>query len=251
VTPTLTVSITRTPSLTVSITRTPTLTPTPSVGNTLLSNIVSYWKLDEASGSVIDSVGSNNGTCNGTYSQNQSGKIGKSIGFTGGGSGYVDFGNIAALRAPAACTISLWVYITGFTKGQTFVNKVDWGLDRYGWSFEPRTTTGLLSLWLSDSGSTVTYTSNLTISGGTSSWQHCVCSWNGTTVNIYLNNAKYSVAQTNSPTDNNYTVKLSTDIATYSTAGRLDEVGIWNRQLTDAEVGILYNSGAGNQYPFV
>ena len=32
----------------------------------------------------------------------------------------------------------------------------------------------------------------------------------------------------------------------FSVDGRLDEVGIWNRRLTDTEIKYLYNTGAGN-----
>jgi hypothetical protein len=34
------------------------------------------------------------------------------------------------------------------------------------------------------------------------------------------------------------------------TSGLIDEVGIWSRALTGAEVTSLYNGGAGLQYPF-
>jgi hypothetical protein len=33
-------------------------------------------------------------------------------------------------------------------------------------------------------------------------------------------------------------------------SANVDEVGVWNRVLTSAEVTQLYNSGAGLQYPF-
>jgi len=32
--------------------------------------------------------------------------------------------------------------------------------------------------------------------------------------------------------------------------GMIDEIGVWSRALTDAEVTQLYNAGAGLQYPF-
>lgn len=35
------------------------------------------------------------------------------------------------------------------------------------------------------------------------------------------------------------------------TAGKLDEFGIWNRILTDAEILTLYNNDEGLQYPFI
>ena len=50
--------------------------------STLLNGLVSYWKLDEFSGAVIDSVGLNNGINNGA-TQGASGKIGTAYSFNG------------------------------------------------------------------------------------------------------------------------------------------------------------------------
>ncbi len=36
----------------------------------------------------------------------------------------------------------------------------------------------------------------------------------------------------------------------HGAAGQVDELAIWNRALSAAEVTQLYNSGAGKQYPF-
>ena len=48
---------------------------------------------------------------------------------------------------------------------------------------------------------------------------------------------------------------ITTTMINYSTGtiplvGKLDEVGIWIRELTAGEVTQLYNSGAGLSYPF-
>src|SRR5262245_27182846 len=62
-TETPTVTTTATPTATRTGTATATSTATQS-GCSLLDNLVSYWKLDEASGNAIDSVGTNTLTAN-------------------------------------------------------------------------------------------------------------------------------------------------------------------------------------------
>ena len=69
----------------------------------ITDNIVFYAKLDEASGNAIDSVNSISGTFAGVTTQNQSGKIGKSVSFN---NGYIDFGNSAPLNLTTTGTMS-------------------------------------------------------------------------------------------------------------------------------------------------
>jgi hypothetical protein len=56
-----------------------------------------------------------------------------------------------------------------------------------------------------------------------------------------------------SATEENFTIGSRKTDSTYDLSfdGTIDEIGVWNRALTAAEVATLYNSGAGLSYPFL
>ena len=76
-----------------------------------------------------------------------------------------------------------------------------------------------------------------------SSYQHVILTLDGTTARIFVDGVlRNSVAMTTSYSNERVSIgKFST---LYTTAF-IDEVGIWNRNLTESEISDLYNSGAG------
>lgn len=95
--------------------------------------------------------------------------------------------------------------------------------------------------------------SNLVLTNG--SWYHVVISRNSTAWYYYLNGTRDSHTYSNTGTLTTACTDKSTKIGGYGSNtdtqnwnGRIDEVGIWNRSLTDAEVVDLYNAGAGITY---
>ena len=82
------------------------------------SNLVGYWKLNEASGtvaanSIIDSspVGTNKGSPNGGITFGVSGKLSTGAQNTGSTSKYISVVDSVSLK-PASLTVSAWVYPT-------------------------------------------------------------------------------------------------------------------------------------------
>ena len=80
-----------------------------------------------------------------------------------------------------------------------------------------------------------------------------------TTVNIYKDSVLQSTGSNTglwnlSSGDSTRTMNIGsinwTTPTTFSFNGQLDEVGIWNRTLTQNEINELYNIGIGKQYPF-
>jgi hypothetical protein len=102
--------------------------PVRSGGDTsLASGLVSYWKLDDASGTTVtDSVGSNNGTWNGTLgSQWTTGKINDGGNFNGTDN-YVNVPDALNLRMSAsnAFTLSAWVNFNAWYPGSCGRNMI-------------------------------------------------------------------------------------------------------------------------------
>ena len=78
----------------------------------LADSPVSYWRLDEASGNALDSVGSNPGTVNGPLTQQAPGLIeDPDTAMSGAANGWVEVANSPSLN-PAAFSVEFWVNAT-------------------------------------------------------------------------------------------------------------------------------------------
>jgi hypothetical protein len=218
--------------------------------NTLTSGIISYWKFDENSGtSLSDSAGSNTGTFNGTTgSQWVTGKINSGLSFNGSNN-YVSFSTTSA--TVNSVTITAWVYLTS-TSGTKGI---------YSWGPTSGCSPGLQyfsvssgNLYLGSScGAGVTGSTTLS----TNTWYFVAVTIDGSgNATLYVNAS--SVA---GPTNGRSAFTQSTGndtIGAYYSAGsltgyfsgRIDEVAVWTRALSQSEITSLYNSGSGNQYSF-
>lgn len=214
----------------------------------LLDGLVGYWKLDESSGNATDYSGnSNTGTPTGV-TQGASGKINTAYTFAGGGSSYLDCGTNASLRMTAAGTLSAWVYQTTSNNYATVIGNDDFDTDRHGYNFFIRLN-GTISLELASASASQSVNGS-TISNN--SWHHIAATWDGTNVHIYIDGVDGGAnSQTVTPTANTASFKIgNASIGSYDYVGTVDEVGVWNRALTGAEITSLYNSGSGKAYPF-
>lgn len=85
-------------------------------------------------------------------------------------------------------------------------------------------------------------------------WYHAAVTIKDGSINIYLNGVKDNGQRTGNFTTN--FIKEGSSSIYYGTsvngafAGYIDEAGMWNRELTPAEVSTLYNKGNGLTYPF-
>lgn len=100
--------------------------------------------------------------------------------------------------------------------------------------------------------------SNYNVALGTTNWHHIVATYNSSTskINCYLDGTKIVTDASFGGLSGAWGSYRFTLMAYYSIEGttcmkgEIDEVGLWNRVLSDSEVTTLYNSGAGNTYPF-
>ena len=222
--------------------------------SSLLTGLVSYWKLDETSGNAIDELGANNGTLvNGAWcTQGVSGKIGKAFEFTAAnfGTGY-DMGS-GLQSGTSSWSASLWVKMIN-TIGRAYF--IQWGADSGldGLRVESDTTYHGAATFAGTSSSwSVTGDSSVDLSDG--NWHHIVVVADrsgllqiytdtiaGSTSNIS------SISSDNISNSTNFTIIKNFGVAT---GVIVDEMGLWNRALTGTEISTLYNSGTGKSYPF-
>jgi hypothetical protein len=216
--------------------------------NTLLNDIVAYWKLDETSSTRFDSVGSNDLTDNGSVGS-ATGKIGNAASFDG--TNYLQASNSTfADFSTESFSISLWL---DASSSNTFAfNK------RPGLSAPTREGYELLlvggDIRFRIQGNVLGY-EFLPVYSPPAGFAHIVVVVNRSTEKTQL----YGNGILQNDDDISGMGSLSNSVA-FSLASRdggalmtglIDEVGIWKRVLTPEEITDLYNSGSGLTYPFV
>lgn len=226
----------------------------------LTDNIVAYWKLDETSGNASDASGNgntialtgsptyvagkiNNGLSFGTSNTTNYGIVESNLGITGG-----------------TITVNLWVKVlTAPTPGQVHMLAAHQAGAPAHVSeiITYENVGGTTRLNFARRGENVftnyaLYNTNL----GTSSYHMLTYSHDGSTMRLYLDATLVaSAASSGNGSSGGHDDFCVGGIWYY--AGSLqnvylnstitDEVGVWSRALSDAEVSSLYNGGAGLQ----
>ena len=214
-----------------------------------LNSLCGYWKLDETTKTLADDAYSTrDGSMGSTVICASSGKINTGFNFK------VATGSHVMLPADASSqmgtsdfTMSAWVYPTslpattwkGYFGGDP--NAFVWG--SYG-----------TDLWGAKNGVAGTPATGLTMSLNTWQFVAVVFDSTATTQNLifYRNDSsvKLNFDYNFDAGYTNYLGLLASEDSNHL-EGNMDEVGIWKRKLTTAEIAALYNSGNGLSYPFI
>jgi Concanavalin A-like lectin/glucanases superfamily len=234
-----------------------------TAATTYNSGLVGWWKLDETSGTTAaDSQGSNNGTLVNTPTW-VAGKINNALTFNGT-TQYVNVPSSASLILSASWTVATWFKLTSLPGSNQFFDLL---------TREDGTGNGNYALLIHDSaagggcGTTggladlqASYRNNAGTPGNaackadiitTGTWYHAVGVYNSVaqTLSLYLNGVLVSsTAETLIPATTAGALTLGTSVVYSSpTPGTIDDVRVWNRVLSAAEVSALYcdTSNAG------
>lgn len=206
--------------------------------------LVSYWRLDEASGNAIDSHSTNDLTDNNTVGSG-TGKINNGRDFELSNS--EDFSkadNASLSTGDIDFTLSLWINRESAVQ-QGLISKFGGSTNEYGlwiWSGDQRP---YLTVFAGGSGQ-VGWGAALDVA----TWYHIVA-WHDS-----VNNQIGIVVNAGTPVTASYSGGLNDSdsdfrIGQYSGSymdGIIDEVGFWKRVLTSDERTQLYNGGAGLSY---
>lgn len=218
---------------------------------TLLTNLISYYKLDEPSGiTATDSHGSNNGTNTGC-TVNSTGKINTGYDWNAN-SDRVNLGG-TIVSTTTAFSVSLWVNMDNVTNDGMLIGNGDntngfyiYNLGSGGW-FNIR------------EGATNHFTNeNPGFTNGV--YSHVVLTFDTSNYRLYIDGVlKLKEAATGVAANDNMRIgNWAND--TLGGDMLIDEVGIWGKKLSDTidtvgqsadgEVAELFNSGNGLAYPF-
>ena len=201
-------------------------------GNPLWNDLLAYYTADNTPNDALggSTLTLNNGATYGT------GIINQSFSFDG-------VNDYAETTAPShdfttTTTYNLWVYPNDIIGQQFFIYAP---VSSKGAGF------GMLSNTLTFTRGSVDFRARSTGTVTVNTWNMCTCVFrgNGTNnVDFYINGSYVDTHSMTGILDSN---TLNIGGSQYFN-GKLDEIGIWSRELTSSEITELYNSGAGLQY---
>jgi hypothetical protein len=216
--------------------------------STLLTDLAAYWKLDEASGTRVDSYSNAQDLTDNNTVTSTTGKQGNAARFAVASSEYLSRADSTTLSVSDSFTFAFWIRTTtdqatsGFVEKENEYKVSKSGADNIGFT-----------VFDSVSGTTGAVDLGTTINNAT--WYHVVATYDHSDkkARVYVNNGSEALASTalsNGPKDaaGNFYMGIDTAAGWYD--GDLDEVGFWKRVLTPTERTTLYNSGNGVTYPF-
>ena len=217
----------------------------PETTGTLNDGLVAYWKLDEESGTRVDSTGNGNDLTDNNSVGYAIGKINSAAVFDG--TNYLSASLIS--QTLSAATISFW-----FKGGaQTFqygaiLEMVDAGesSEAYlGIYPNPHSDAEGLDIyngdgWLGDSGVNVC----------DNAWHHiCATIDSSGSIECYIDGNLVITGSYGQQVNPGTILHIGTNGNGEFLTGLVDEAGIWNRALSQAEIAQLYNSGNGLSCP--
>jgi hypothetical protein len=219
----------------------------------LLTNLVSYWKLDETTttGTRLDQLGSNTLTVGGSLVASTPGKLSNAA-YSSNAAGWLYHTDNASQDFSAAPGIAIagWINIVGLgAKFQpTMLSKWTTSAINFGLFYD--STSVAFHFGLSANGAA--YTECLLPFTPTFGTWYFVCgTWDGTTMSLSVNNGI--------PVSVPFAGPIHHDAVDMQIFGlnsavlsdcKVDELGLWKRGLTPTEIGTLYRGGIGLSYPF-
>ncbi len=205
---------------------------------------VSYWPLDETTGTVAhDIVGANPITYGAGTTKGVAGAIKNdaddAIHVASGQDGTAT--NPSTLNLPGSLSVMAWIRTTGAQTASNarVIAKYDGTNINYLMAWSGTTTT--LRFLVDVVGGSPSRPSAQTTFAADSAWHMVVGTWDGSSDKIYIDGAlKNTVAVTGGTATATNTYATSIGLSGASLIGDVDDVAIWNRAITAAEITTLY-----------
>lgn len=228
----------------------------------LTDNLISYWDTNETSGTRSDIHGTNDLSDNNTVLYG-TGILNNGADFEKNNSEYLSITDATqtGLDLSSNFSISLWAKFESLHSGvdsENLINKTNGSSGGFGYQFWilDNGGTSQFGLTLSSDGSGSTDVKKTGLSSfSTGTWYHLAVSYNAASgiATFYINGSPVGTG-TGGPSsiyNNNidFTIGRFTGGSSYID-GILDEIAIYSRTLSDAEIETLYNEGNALAYPF-
>lgn len=209
---------------------------TNSTANVLINGLVSYYKLDETSGTkAVDSFGGNFMT-NSSITINQSGKIGNSYLST---STNQKLRSLTGSQITGKFTINAWIYRTATAQLNSAI--LDVGTWNNNCGFAMWLNSSNYVAWRINQNYNNYYASAIPLN----TWTMITIVYNQTNVKIYIDSVlKTTTAMTTNPNPSTmYTMFYGHNGA--MVYGREDEVSVYEVEKSQSDITAIYNSGSG------
>ncbi len=212
----------------------------------LYDNLLSFWKLGEASGSRADSIGSATLTDNAGVTS-EPGVIGDAAKFVAASNQYLSR-SAQTWEFSNEWSVSSWHKQTAAADDKTIYQ---FGSDMAG---PEANSFKLLSNYLYIAPSSGAAFKLYTGIPTSTDWIHTVLTWDGSTLKVYQDGVDITgslakpVDNAGTMTDTSRIFQIGAGRNTTLTDpfdGLIDAVGVWSRALEQSDVDELYNSGAG------
>jgi hypothetical protein len=210
-----------------------------TVSNAAPSGLVAAYGFNEGAGTALTDLSGNGntGTITGA-TWTTTGKFGNALAFNGT-SAQVTIPNSASLQLTTGMTLEAWVYPTAIPTGWRSV--ITKNVDRYYLmaSSSQGNQPAAGGTWTAGNQNTFGPTVL-----AVNTWTHLAATFDGATVRLYVNGAQVaSQAQTTPLASTNGTLQIGGDSYPGEFfAGRIDEVRIYNRALTAAQISTDMNT---------
>jgi len=243
-----------TPWVTFTLSATLSLTASTTYWLVLEANdpdLVSFWPLDEASGTRTDAHGSNDLTDNNTVTQ-AIGLQGNAAEFVAANSEYLSIADASQSGLDLdECSIALWFYMaTAVPSGhRVLVSKYDSTINERAFMIIVQADQNA-DFFVSGDGTAFSSITN-TVSLATLEWHFLCARHDGSNLKLRVNDTDATpVSYSSGIYDSSafFGVGYRQNGVSNYFDGRIGPVGVWSRALTDAEVTYLYNVGRGRNY---
>jgi hypothetical protein len=225
----------------------------------LIDNLVSYWKLDEASGNAVDAHGANTLTDENTVGT-AAGKINGARDFESGSiERFILADNADLSVGDIGFSWSLWVQLESKGADRSILSKWYSASNNREYWLLFANASDRFQFAVSSNGTAEAWASADNLgSPSLATWYHIVV-WHdpaGDVIGITVNDGTpNTTAHTTGVVNGGSTFALGLwkDAASSNFApfdGLIDEVGFWKKVLSSGEITQLYNGGSGLAYPF-
>ena len=201
--------------------------------------LVAHWAMDEGAGAMVgDSAGSNPGTIQGGVTW-RAGHTGSALDLDGGLTSYVNCGASAVFDLEEAVTLSAWVNASASTEFfRPIVGKGDHAyMLRHG-------SGETFDFFIHSNGAWHQISATAPDALYLDSWVHVVGTFDGSDIKLYINGvlaASEAYSGTMSLAEHDVNIGRNSEVIDRVYEGGIDDVRIYGRGLTDAEVLYLSN----------